>query len=102
MKTVLRLTVVFWICNEVIQHVGIKINGLFDFFIIHMSSFYGAFIVTYYLVDRKYSVYLLLIPLLLQMGYNLHFKNNIDFFDLLFFLIGGLVAFIFYKKYYDQ
>lgn len=102
MKTVLRLIVVFWICNEVIQYFGIKINGLFDFLIIHMSSFYGAFIVTYYLVDRKHSRYLLIIPFLLQIGYNLHFKKNIDFFDLIFFIIGGLGAFLFYKKYYSQ
>ena len=90
--------IIFWIVNEVLQFYCPFDSHLIFYFIIHLSSFYGSFLLSYFLINHDFKI-LIFSPLIIQLLYNLIRKDSYDFPDLCFSFFGIIIAFILTKKF---
>ena len=95
---VVRIMIIFWIINEVLQYYRPFDSHLIFYFIIHLSSFYGSFLLSYFLINHDYKI-LIFSPLIIQLLYNLILKDSYDFPDLCFSFFGIITAIILNKKF---
>ena len=97
MVKVLKGIICFWLINEVLQLAMLDLSPVADFLVSHLSSFYGAFIIGFYLLTNNYpKATLLLIPVA-QLGYNYMFKGDPDIWDIGFSFLGILLPFLLMK-----
>ncbi len=97
MVKVLKGIICFWLINEVLQLAMLDLSPVADFLVSHLSSFYGAVIIGFYLLTNKYpKPSLLLIPVA-QLAYNYMFKVDPDTWDVGFSVLGILLLFLLMK-----
>lgn len=89
----IQLVICSWATIEIFQNTKFASN----FFVMHLSSFFGA-IVFLYLIDyfRK-SKWLKIAPIIIEILHSLHFQKVIDYQDLFFSFLGIIFYHITFK-----
>jgi hypothetical protein len=91
-KTII-LTTTLWVINEIIQlFVLYNKESPLGFFVVHLSSFYGAIIFCFLINYLKFTKILMIVPLVIELSESWITCNCIDYWDLLFSLIGICIA----------
>jgi hypothetical protein len=94
-----KVVSVLWIINEVIQGTQIcKSVVLIHFFVIHISSFFGAIIFSLFIDHLDLNKKLLIVPLAIELLQSFDSCNCIDFWDLSFSFLGLYTSLFIAKK----
>lgn len=89
----IQLVICSWAIIEIFQNTKLASN----FYVMHLSSFFGT-IVFLYLIDYfKKSKWLKIIPLIIEILHSLHFQKVIDYQDLFFSFLGIIFYHITFK-----
>lgn len=75
-----------WFLIEIIQ----KTKYASNYFVMHLSSFFGAIVFLYLIDFYKKSNWLKITPIIIEILHSLHFQKVIDYQDILFSFLGIL------------
>jgi len=95
-KDITLIVVILWIVNEIMQFF-LKFKS-FDFFIVHISSFYGLIIFCFCIYKIKYHLIFYLSRIAIELIYNDLIFKCIDYIDILFSIIGILFSLLIIHK----
>jgi len=93
MRRIIIATTTLWVINEIVQFfVLFDRGGLMEFSAIHLSSLYGAIIFCFLITHLKMNKLFILSPLAIELSESWLTCKCIDYWDLLFSLIGICTA----------
>jgi hypothetical protein len=95
-KDITLYVVILWVINEIIQFF-FKSDSC-DFFILHVSSFYGAIIFCFCIYKLKYYPIFYLTPIVIELIYNYLIFKCVDYVDILFSISGILFSLLIIHK----
>lgn len=91
----IQLVICTWAVIEILQNTKFASN----FFVMHLSSFFGA-IVFLYLIDYfKKNKWLKITPIIIEISHSLYFQNTMDYWDVLFSFVGICFYQIVFRKH---
>ena len=91
----IRFIILSWACIEILQ----KTKYASNYFVMHLSSFFGALIFLYLIDFYKKSKWLKVIPIIIEILHSIYFLGVVDIEDVLFSLSGIMFYyFVFQKK----
>ena len=99
-RKIVIATTTLWVINEIIQATEVLHEyKVFNFLVIHISSFYGAIIFCFLVAYLKLNKTFMIIPLAIEIFQSrLSSCNCFDYWDLLFSLIGILTVILILAK----
>ena len=97
MVKVLKGIICCWLINEFLQVALFDLPPVADFLVSHLSSFYGAVIIGFYVLTNRYPESSLLLIPVAQLCYNFVFKGEADLWDVGFSFFGIILSFLLMK-----
>jgi hypothetical protein len=92
------LIALFWGLNKVIQILFDLSNfKILYFFLIHNSSLFASFLITYLIFLFKKSKALLILPFLIEEFHSRYFLNRPDEIDSIFSIIGSFLGYFYFS-----
>jgi hypothetical protein len=89
MRKIIITITILWVINEVLQITQVFYQiPLFNFFLFHLSSLYGAMIFCFLVNHLKFKKILFFAPLVIEIFLSWLTSHTFDFWDLIFSLIG--------------
>jgi len=102
-RRIVIATTTLWVINEIIQANEIyNKTTVFGFFIVHLSSLYGAIIFCFFIAHLKLNRALMIVPLAVEIFQSWVSCRCFDYWDLLFSLIGILAVILILTKEKQQ
>lgn len=80
----LKGIIVGWFFVELAQ----KTKYASNFFVMHLSSFFGAIVFLYFIDYFKKNKWLKITPIIIEILHSLYFQNTMDYWDVLFSFVG--------------
>jgi hypothetical protein len=80
----IQLVICTWATIEILQNTKYAIN----FFVMHLSSFFGAIVLIYFIDYFKKNKWLKTTPIIIEIFHSLYFQNKFDYWDVVFSIIG--------------
>lgn len=80
----IQLVISSWAFIEVLQNTKFASN----FFVMHLSSFFGAIVFLYFIDYFKKNKWLKITPIIIEILHSLYFQNTMDYWDVLFSFVG--------------
>jgi hypothetical protein len=80
----IQLVICTWAVIEILQNTKFASN----FFVMHLSSFFGAIVFLYFIDYFKKNKWLKIAPIIIEVLHSLYFQNTMDYWDVLFSFVG--------------
>lgn len=90
----IRLTLYGWFTIEILQQTEYAVN----FFVMHLSSFFGAIVLLYLIDFYKKSKWLKITPIFIEIIHSLYLQEVIDIEDVVFSLFGIITYSLIFKR----
>ncbi len=91
-RIVIQVITLLWVINEVLQATEALHNTPAEFWIFHVSSFFGAIVFCFLIEQLEWSKMLYMTPILIELLLSWYTCNCIDFWDIIFSAFGILVG----------
>lgn len=80
----IQLVICTWAVIEILQNTKFASN----FFVMHLSSFFGAIVFLYFIDYFKKNKWLKIAPIIIEVLHSLYFQGVVDIEDVLFSFVG--------------
>lgn len=90
----IQFIILSWACIEILQ----KTKYASNYFVMHLSSFFGALIFLYLIDFYKKSKCLKVTPIIVEIFHSLYFQGVVDIEDILFSLSGIMFYYFIFQK----
>jgi hypothetical protein len=92
------LVALFWGINKIFQILfDLSSFKILNFFLIHNSSLFASFLITYLIFLFKKSKALLILPFLIEEFHSRYFLNRPDEIDSIFSIIGSFLGYFYFS-----
>jgi hypothetical protein len=89
-----RIVLYGWCIIEILQ----KTNCAINFFVMHLSSFFGAIVLLYLIDFYKKSKWLKIAPIFIEIIHSFYYQGVIDIEDVIFSLLGIITYTVIFKR----
>lgn len=90
----IQLVISSWALIEVLQNTKFASN----FFVMHLSSFFGAIVFLYFIDYFKKNKWLKIAPIIIEVLHSLFFQGVVDIEDVLFSFTGIIIYYLVFTK----
>jgi len=90
----IQFIILSWACIEILQ----KTKYASVYLVMHLSSFFGAFIILYLIDYYKKSKWLKVTPIIIEILHSIYFQGVVDVEDVLFSLSGIMFYYFIFLK----
>ena len=90
----IQLAICTWAVIEILQNTKFAIN----FFVMHLSSFFGAIVLIYFIDYFKKNKWFKTTPIIIEVLHSLFFQGVVDIEDVLFSFLGIIIYYLVFTK----
>lgn len=90
----IQFVICTWATIEILQNTKFASN----FFVMHLSSFFGAIVLLYFIDFYKKSKWLKIAPIFIEIIHSLYFEGVVDMEDVIFSLLGIIAYTVVFKS----
>jgi hypothetical protein len=90
----IQLVICTWAVIEILQNTKFASN----FFVMHLSSFFGAIVFLYFIDYFKKNKWLKITPIIIEILHSLFFQGVVDIEDVLFSFTGIIIYYLVFTK----